>query len=137
MSHPEVTFLDRASRLARNPLGIIALFICFLYSMASLTLGLASGITEGQRWVLIVFLCLFPLVVLWAYFVLVTKHASALYAPTDFEDERIFLRLIDQRQRQAREISTMMELERGALVPVDVIADGDQRVGGKGQGAAE
>ena len=52
--------------LARNPLGIIALFISLIYGFATLLLNLAADtLTNGQRWPLIIFIIIFPVLVLW------------------------------------------------------------------------
>lgn len=82
----------RASRdLARNPLGIIALFILLVYGFACIVLGV-SGKTMGasERAPLIWFLVVFPVIVLCAFYRLVAKHHRKLYAPGDYRDESHF-----------------------------------------------
>ena len=89
-----------APRLAKNPLGIIALFIVMIYGFAALVVG-ATGdsITSDQRWPLIWFLVLFPVIVLLVFAWLVSKHHQKLYAPSDFQDERMFIGLLSNEDR--------------------------------------
>lgn len=73
-------FLKGAKDLARNPLGIIALFISLIYGFASLLLGSsADKLTEAERWPIIIFIVLFPVMVLVAFYKLVTHHHGKLY----------------------------------------------------------
>ena len=58
-------FMKYARQLARNPLGIIALFISLIYGFASLLLNSAAEtLTVAERWPLIGFIVVFPLLVL-------------------------------------------------------------------------
>jgi tetratricopeptide (TPR) repeat protein len=99
-----------ARQLARNPLGIIALFIVLIYSIAGLVFGFAgTNLEVAQKWPLIIFLVTFPLVVFSGFIWLVAAHAAKLYAPSDFKLDATFVELnrkisvIEVRQ-QASEI---------------------------------
>ena len=84
-------FTRAAKDLARNPLGIIALFILLVYGFACLVLGVAGKTMEAaERAPLIWFLVLFPAIVLIAFYRLVAKHHRKLYAPSDYRDESHF-----------------------------------------------
>jgi tetratricopeptide (TPR) repeat protein len=83
-----------AQRLSRNPLGIIALFIVMIYTMAALLVGL-SKLDPGSQKIFVWFLVTFPVLVLIVFYVLVTKHSGKLYAPQDFSDETNFIRMIE------------------------------------------
>jgi hypothetical protein len=85
-------FLVGAKDLARNPLGIIALFIVLIYGFATVLVG-ASGekMLPDERKLIIWFVVIFPFVVLWTFYRLVTKHHGKLYAPTDYREDRSFL----------------------------------------------
>ena len=104
-------FGRNAQRLARNPLGIIALFIVLLYGIAGLVLGVSSGNLEpSERQPLIWFLVVFPVVVLAVFYRLVTAHHVKLYAPHDFPDSEGFFRALtpgEQRERLNQEIREM------------------------------
>ena len=64
MGDPLRDFGDTAKSLARNPLGIIALFIVLVYGFASLVTTFASSFTATERLPLIYFLVAFPVLVL-------------------------------------------------------------------------
>ncbi len=57
-------FGETAKSLARNPLGIIALFIVMVYGLASLVRAFARSFTPGERVPLTYFLITFPVLVL-------------------------------------------------------------------------
>ena len=58
------SFGETAKSLARNPLGIIALFIVLVYGFASLVAVFAGSFTPMERIPLIYFLVIFPVLVL-------------------------------------------------------------------------
>jgi hypothetical protein len=96
-------FLKGAKDLARNPLGIIALFISLIYGFASLLLNSsADKLTEAERWPLILFIVGFPVLVLGVFYKLVTDHHGKLYAPGDFKDDRSFLRTLSPAEQEKR-----------------------------------
>jgi uncharacterized membrane-anchored protein len=73
-----------AKSLARNPLGIIALFIVLVYAVASVVISLAKPESYANPFhPAILFLAIFPLVVLSVFAYLVAKHHRNLYAPQD------------------------------------------------------
>lgn len=82
-----------AKSLARNPLGIIALFIVLVYGFASLVTAFAGSFTEAERLPLIYFLIGFPVVVLGVFAWLVSKHSGKLFAPSDFKDEENYVKM--------------------------------------------
>lgn len=89
MQGDAAAFLSKATGVVRNPIGIIALFIGLIYATATVVSGASPHLTDEQRWVLVIFAGAFPFVVLGTFFVLVTKHHSKLYAPSDWRDERL------------------------------------------------
>jgi hypothetical protein len=87
------TLIDAAKRLARNPLGVVALFIVVIEVIAAVTLGLARRTFRAQELrPLIWFLCLFPPFVLGVFVWLIVRHPGKLYAPGDFKTEEGFFR---------------------------------------------
>ena len=94
MSDPIQRFGDTARRLARNPLGIIALFIVLVYGIASLvTISTGAG-AVNERQPLIYFLVFFPVLVLAVFAWLVSKHSDKLYGPSDFTNEENYMKLV-------------------------------------------
>lgn len=75
----------------RTPLGVVGLFIVLVYAIGSLAFTLQSDVSEAQRWVLVVFVVVFPVVVLGVFLFLVTRAFGRLYAPSDFRSDEAFL----------------------------------------------
>jgi hypothetical protein len=92
MNDNQIGIVGAAKGLARNPLGIVALFIVLVYGFASLVTAFAGSFTSEERLPLIYFLVLFPVVVLAVFAWLVSKHSGKLFAPEDFKNEENFVR---------------------------------------------
>jgi CheY-like chemotaxis protein len=86
-------FAETAKSLARNPLGIIALFIVLVYGFASLVTAFASSFSPSERLPLIYFLIIFPILVLGVFAWLVSKHSGKLFAPSDFKNEDNYVKM--------------------------------------------
>lgn len=93
MSEAQIGIIDAAKGLARNPLGIIALFIVLVYGFASLVTAFAGSFTYDERLPLIYFLILFPVLVLAVFAWLVSKHSGKLFAPADFKNEENYVKM--------------------------------------------
>jgi len=93
MSDQLKSFGDMAKSLARNPLGIIALFIVMVYGFASLVTAFAGTFAADERLPLIYFLVVFPVLVLGVFAWLVSKHSGKLFAPSDFKDEDNYVKM--------------------------------------------
>lgn len=90
-------FLKLVPKLSKNPLGIIALFIVLIYGFAALVVGVSGeNLKPDQKQPIIWFLVIFPVIVLFVFVWLVTKHHTKLYSPADFKDESHFVELQDQ-----------------------------------------
>ena len=87
------SFAQTAKGLARNPLGIIALFIVLVYSLAALVTAFAGSLTASERQPMILFLVIFPVLVLIAFLWLVIKHSDKLFGPGDFQNEANYLKI--------------------------------------------
>ena len=86
------TFGDTAKGLARNPIGIIALFIVLIYGFASLVVGFSGNLTVAERLPIVWFLVFFPVIVLAVFTWLVSQHHTKLYAPSDYKADESFIR---------------------------------------------
>jgi CheY-like chemotaxis protein len=93
MSDDTKSFGGTAKSLARNPLGIIALFIVLVYGFASLVTAFAGSFTSAERLPLIYFLIVFPILVLGVFSWLVSKHSGKLFAPSDFKNEENYVKM--------------------------------------------
>ena len=94
MSEQIENFGATAKSLARNPLGIIALFIVMIYGLASLVTTFTKDFTVYERLPLIYFLVIFPVLVLGVFSWLVSKHSRKLYSPSDFKNEENYVRAV-------------------------------------------
>jgi hypothetical protein len=91
------------SKISRNPLGIVALFISLIYGIASLLVGAtASTLSAVERWPLILFVVFFPVLVLGVFYKLVTEHHGKLYAPADYKDDKSFLHTLSETQKEKK-----------------------------------
>lgn len=117
------TFGKTASRLSRNPLGILALFLVLVYGFACLVVGLGTkSLNETERFPLIWFLVLFPILVLWIFYLLVTRHHRKLYAPSDYKDEKFFVTPMPEEVIQARveeEVSAAIAQQMPTTEPIN------------------
>ncbi len=105
-------FMKNAKGLAKNPLGIVALFISLIYGFACLVLGIAANNLENnERLPLIWFLVIFPLIVLAAFVYLVIYHHGKLYSPLDFRYDRSFLETINKDHKIAKEYDESQYVE--------------------------
>jgi hypothetical protein len=93
MSDSHIGIVDAAKGLARNPLGIIALFIVLVYGFASLVTAFASSFTHEERLPLVYFLVSFPVLVLGVFAWLVSNHSGKLFSPADFKDEENYVKM--------------------------------------------
>ncbi len=93
MSDSHIGIVDAAKGLARNPLGIIALFIVLVYGFASLVTAFAGSFTHEERLPLVYFLISFPVLVLIVFAWLVSKHSGRLFSPADFKNEENYVKM--------------------------------------------
>ena len=93
MSESKIDIVDAAKSLARNPLGIIALFIVLVYGLASLVTAFAGAFTHEERIPSIYFLVFFPVIVLGVFAWLVSTHSVKLFAPADFKNEENYVKM--------------------------------------------
>lgn len=115
---PLASFGDTAKGLAKNPLGIIALFIVLIYGFAALLLGMtADTLTDDMKLPLVWFLVVFPVMVLCVFTWLVAKHHAKLYGPGDFVDQKDFVEIQQQLASTRRQVSIMSELTPEIVLP--------------------
>lgn len=108
-------FGTTAKGLAKNPIGVVALFLVLIYGFATLLLGTAGQtLTEAQRWPIIWFLILFPVLILIAFVYLVVCHHEKLYAPSEFRDELHFFRKLPPEEQSARFEEEVRGIEEAA-----------------------
>jgi hypothetical protein len=76
----------------RNPLGIVALFISLIYGMSAILLGASiKELSPHNQTILVLFIAIFPFVVLAVFGWLVARHHMKLYGPSDYRTDKSFL----------------------------------------------
>jgi hypothetical protein len=103
-------FGNIAKELSHNPLGIIALAFVFVYGVAAITLSFGGNFSEVEHLIVILFLVLFPVIILLVFYLLVSKHHDKLYSPSDFRDETHFVKLIETNIKNSPQINHLEEL---------------------------
>lgn len=125
MDESPSAFLKNAKGYVKNPLGIIGLLISLIYSVTVIVAGLSPQLTPNQRWFFVIFVVVFPFLILRVFFVLVTKHHEKLYAPGDYRDEGNFFRsqtAVDQQEREELEANQLVASgeDEGEPKPADL-----------------
>lgn len=109
---PNLQFLS-----ARNPLGIIALFISLIYGVCALLLVFSvASLSAVNQERIVVFVILFPLVVLTSFVYLVTRHHQKLYAPGDFRTDAGFFGRDSKPEELGAKLRQEVEVEEPAAV---------------------
>lgn len=112
------SFGNIAGRLARNPLGIIALAFVLVYGITGLA-ATSNNFSVDQREVLTWFLVIYPCVVILVFYRLVSRHHEKLYAPSDFNDERNFMASIEAKIEQSPKLNHIEELTNQIKEEID------------------
>lgn len=109
------TFSENAKHFAKNPIGVIALFIVLIYGFASLTIIFGTKIPADGLMPLIWFLFFFPFCVLLLFGWLVSEHHEKLYSPADFRSDDGFHQA-QQTKTRTNQISAEHEKARNIAI---------------------
>jgi hypothetical protein len=120
MNDPVKGFGNIASTLARNPLGIIALFIVLVYGFASLVTAFGNRLSLMERLPLIYFMVIFPVLVLGVFTFLVMRYSSDLFAPSDFENQADYVELQRLKRDQLHQLDRDLTAEADTLIDAAV-----------------
>lgn len=82
----------------QNPLTIIAIF-AGIAEVAGTTVLL--GLPIGVQYIFVWFVMAFPLILITAFFLILTFRHDVLYAPSDFQNEQLFMDNINRRIKKA------------------------------------
>ncbi len=91
--------MEKIVKLTNNPLGIIGTFLTLVEGIAGLVI-VKSQLKDCQNTILVIFVVLFPIIVLCVFYRLVTKHHEKLYSPSDYKDERNFVKIYDNQTKK-------------------------------------
>ena len=127
-------FNTTARNLSRNPLSIIALFIVLVYGLACLVIITGGFLSSQERFPIIYFIIVFPLVVLGVFTYLVSFRAGQLFAPGDFRREENYIRLQRLKVSAVASLSVAKQskdVDRAKLKPIstdDIVESVDSAV---------
>jgi len=82
---------ESAVKLAKTPLGIIALFVLLAEVIAAMVVGTSSNLSETNQTIIVVFITAFPVLVVGMFWHLVVNHNVKLYSPSEFPNHSDFL----------------------------------------------
>lgn len=82
---------EYAVKLAKTPLGIIALFVLLAEVIAAMVVGTSSGLSERNQTIIVIFITMFPVLVVGMFWHLVVNHNVKLYSPSEFPNHSDFL----------------------------------------------
>ena len=98
-----------------------------VYGFACLVIGVGGASLESQeRFPIVWFVVIFPVLVLGAFYRLVTAHHKKLYAPSDFKDEKLFFQPLSEEKRQERLEEEVKRVE-AIEVQVEPVSDAPRR----------
>lgn len=80
--------------VVKNPIGVIGLFLVLVEAIAALVV-VNSSLPYSLNLIIVLFIVIFPFIVLLVFYLLVTKHHKKLYSPSDFKDEQNFVNTYD------------------------------------------
>ncbi|MDH4394721.1 MAG: hypothetical protein QE278_03490 [Limnobacter sp.] len=107
--------VESATKLAQNPLGLIALFVLLVEAIAGYV-ATSAVLSEPQRQILVWFVVSYPMLVLACFVYLVIVHPAKLYGPSDFRDQSHFMQALGIKvETTIEKISYEAEGELAAL----------------------
>lgn len=83
---------DHTVKLAKTPLGIIALFLLIVEAIAAIVVGSSSSLSAINQTILVIFITSFPIIVLIIFWHIVVNHNVKLYSPSEFPNRGDFLK---------------------------------------------
>lgn len=112
-----VVNLNNIGKKFNNPIGVIGAFLVLTEAIAS-TVIVNSKLNDIQNTILVIFIVLFPCLVLGIFYLLVTKHHEKLYSPSDYKDERNFVNTYNSNT-QKEDITMFTDIETNICNDLD------------------
>lgn len=98
---------DKGIALAKNPLGIISLFVFFIEAIATVSLNIAIETDWAGH--LVWFIILFPTLIVFLFFGTLWFKRESLYAPMDYRDPQAFQALLKPVEHKVDQIAAKQE----------------------------
>ncbi|WP_175618926.1 hypothetical protein [Paenibacillus odorifer] len=100
----------------QNPLTIIAIFAGIAeVTGTTVLLGLPLEIQRIFVW----FAMTFPILLVTAFFIVLYKKRDALYAPSDYKDEKYFIDLLNDNKQTIKEVNDLIKDAKELTVSVE------------------
>ncbi len=116
--------LGDKSNFFKNPIGVIGIFLVLTEAIASMVI-VKSSLNDIQNTILVIFIVLFPCLVLVAFYLLVTRHHKKLYSPSDYRDEKNFVNTYNNatQRDEIKRIGDSEELNEEVDVNFTIVKD--------------
>ena len=101
------TLKEKGITLAKNPLGIISLFVFFIEAIATVSLRIAIETDYAGH--IVWFIILFPTLIVLLFFGTLWIKRESLYAPMDFSDPQAFQDLLRPMVHKVDQIAAKQE----------------------------
>ena len=98
---------DKGITLAKNPLGIISLFVFFIEAIATVSLNIAVDTDFAGH--IVWFIILFPTLIVFLFFGTLWVKRESLYAPMDYSDPQAFQTLLKPVEHKVDQIAAKQE----------------------------
>ncbi len=102
---------NRAKQLTRGPLGIVGMLLLLVESLAAAVLTFGQNLSATERMCLVIFVCIFPLIVLAVFYRLVSRYPGNIYPPSDYKDEKNFVEALNREIAEFREVATYQDMD--------------------------
>lgn len=106
----------------RTPLAVLGGFAIIAESIITVAVTVPSGMSAGQRWLLLICMVLFLFSTLAALYNLVTRHHRKLYAPFEFRSDEAFIQTMTEPERLEKVLVDFQSAEATAPETADAPA---------------
>lgn len=103
----DILLREKGITFAKNPLGIISLFVFFIEAIATVSLNIAVETDYAGH--IVWFIILFPTLIVLLFFGTLWIKRESLYAPMDFSDPEAFQKLLRPMAQKVDQIAAKQE----------------------------
>ena len=108
--------------MARNPLGILSLFVFFIEAIATVSLKIAIDTEYAGH--IVWFIILFPTLIVLLFFATLWRKRECLYSPMEFREDKSFIELFGKVNRlEAKQEASELDLVTTELSEVFATID--------------
>ncbi len=83
----------------KNPIGVIALFVFLIEVISTITFKILvdANLPHALSLYMVLFITIFPLIIIFLFFIILWFRREALYSPKDFREDESFFKLFNNR----------------------------------------